>query len=114
MALEEDVPKELYKHAVEKWGEGFQLRQAKEECAELIVAISHWERGRIQAVDVIEEMVDVQLILNQLRYIFAVDNTIWDTIVELKVNRLRRLLETEGPNECYETSEKSEEQLEYD
>ena len=87
---------DVYKKAVDAWGEDDQFRQAKEECAELIVAISHWQRGRISVDEVITEMVDVQLMINQLRYILIEDNAIWNTAFDMKINRARKLLQVEN------------------
>lgn len=43
------------------WRKEKTLDFLQEECAELIVAISHYKRGRTDAAPVIEEMVDVAL-----------------------------------------------------
>ncbi|MDR1946416.1 MAG: hypothetical protein LBQ51_04535, partial [Desulfovibrio sp.] len=52
--------------ALQKWGLEAQLRQLQEECAELIVAVSHLIRNRSGAIDAVsEEMADVRIILDQ-------------------------------------------------
>jgi NTP pyrophosphatase (non-canonical NTP hydrolase) len=57
--------------AVETFGESSQLRQLKEELAELIVAISHYERNREGAMlEMCLEVVDVTFMLIQFSEMF--------------------------------------------
>ena len=62
----------LYKKAIQKWGKESQINMAIEECAELIVALSKRFRNRNGSTvdDVIGEMVDVEIMLEQLKLIF--------------------------------------------
>ena len=78
--------KEIYQQAVTLWGETFQMLMVIEECAELISAICKQFRGR-EDCSVVEEAVDVQLMLNQLRYIIN-DDEEWTTIMKEKLARL--------------------------
>lgn len=48
--------------AVERWGLAPQLDQLVEESAELIVAVNHWRRGRVELGEVIEELADVVVV----------------------------------------------------
>ena len=62
---------------IAKDGTESQIRQAQEECAELITALSHFCRSRAGATDeVAEEMADVEILLLQLRKIFKNDHAI--------------------------------------
>lgn len=79
-----------YEQAILKWGESSQIKQCKEELAELIVALSHWERGRALKEDVIEEMVDVEIMLEQMKVIFENENYV--NIKKMKVDRLEKRL----------------------
>jgi hypothetical protein len=59
---------ELYIAVIEKEGKEEQIRQLQEECSELAVALSHFCRGRENAIDeVIEELVDVEILLDQMK-----------------------------------------------
>lgn len=60
---------DIYRDAVEAWGFGPQVDMMIEECGELIVALSHWKRGR--AHNIPEELADVEIMLDQMRYIFG-------------------------------------------
>ena len=82
----------LYKDCMEFWGFEKQAREAQEECAELIVAISHYLRGRNGASEkTIEELADVYLMLNQLIPYFGKDAVM--DIVDLKSDRVKGKLE---------------------
>ena len=49
--------------SAKKNGQERQLDQLTEECAELIVAVNHFRRGRITAEQMQDEMADVLLML---------------------------------------------------
>lgn len=59
--------KDLFIKASALWGIGFQFEMAKEELAELIVSISHYQRGKENQPNLVKEIVDVQILINQLR-----------------------------------------------
>lgn len=57
----------IAKLAIEKFGESAQLRQLQEECAELIVAVNHYFRQRLNSrKELIEEVADVTIMLMEL------------------------------------------------
>lgn len=94
--------KKLYKKAVDKWGKPVQMCQAVEECAELIVALT--KKGRYNngsTVDeILEEMADVEIMIEQLKYIFNYDFQLtppyskFHAIKKQKLMRLKKRLET--------------------
>ena len=60
----------LYEKALAKWGVDAQMAMAQEECAELIVAISHYQRGRSKDwLALASEIADVQNMMAQLERI---------------------------------------------
>lgn len=70
--MDADEQKALYKKCVEKWGVIPQLDQVQEECAELIVAISHLKRGRdSDHYKIAEETADVEIMCGYIRYIIG-------------------------------------------
>jgi len=81
---------DVYRAALNKWGREGQYDQAVEECAELIAAIKHFRRGRIQDKELIEELADVVLMVGQLIYMLGPDRI--EKAVEKKIGKLRRLL----------------------
>lgn len=91
------IEKELMLEAIDTWGETAQLSQLKEELAELIVAVSHYTRGRPNAVDnLLEEMVDVEIMTAQLKIILeshghAVDYNM-EVMREYKSDKVRTRL----------------------
>ncbi len=60
----------IYKKTLAVWGLSLQLDMLIEECSELITAISKWRRRRSKITEdaVMEEMVDVHLMIEQIRY----------------------------------------------
>lgn len=77
----------IYEESVKLWGESFQLLMVIEECSELINAICKLYRNRVTTTDVIEEGVDVQLMINQLKVMLKDDET-WNAKMKEKVARL--------------------------
>lgn len=69
--MQERIQLENYKkmlvEAVETDGIDFCLSCLEEECAELIVAIRHYYRGRVDISKVVEEMADVYLMSDMVR-----------------------------------------------
>ena len=77
-----------------------QLNQLNEECAELIVAISKYKRARYDPFEtadlikqhrtlqnVIEEMADVELMIDQVKYLLPNSQ---DLVMEVKMQKLLR------------------------
>lgn len=62
-----DEERQILKDAVETFGIKNQLDMLQEECAELIVAISHYKRGRSgSTINLSEEIVDVHIMMNHI------------------------------------------------
>jgi hypothetical protein len=80
----------IYEQAVKKWGNASQLLQTIEECAELIKAITKMLNRGGPVIDVIEEAVDVQFMLNQLRAMIPSDD--WRRFRSEKMAYLKELL----------------------
>jgi NTP pyrophosphatase (non-canonical NTP hydrolase) len=57
------------RRAISKYGFVSQERQCQEECGELIVAISHYLRGRIGVYELAKEVADVMIMAEQMRLI---------------------------------------------
>lgn len=82
---------ELMKRAVARWGEESQLDMVIEECAELINAIQKYRRHRVTSEGVLEEGVDVELCIAQLKLMLDAPN-LWERKRQEKLDRLARLL----------------------
>jgi GH35 family endo-1,4-beta-xylanase len=87
----------IYQSAVTLWGQMFQRLMVIEECAELISALCKEFRGRIDDNDVVEEAVDVQLMVNQLRFMLNREEE-WAKQMKLKLDRLEERIK--GANGC--------------
>lgn len=84
-----DIFKKTCIHAVQYFGEEPQKRQAIEECAELIQALSKDLRGKDHNVE--EEIADVLIMIEQLSRIYDVDKI--EKYREEKIERLNNLME---------------------
>ncbi len=82
---------ELTKKAIQEWGSESQLDMIIEECAELINAIQKWRRHRVDSVAVLEEGVDVELMIRQLKQMLGAP-ALWKQTKEAKLARLKKLL----------------------
>lgn len=82
---------QLYQATIDKWGEDAQYDQAVEECAELIAALKHFRRGKIDKQAVISELADVTLMLGQLSWMFGQEQV--DAAIKTKRAKLDDLLE---------------------
>ena len=76
----------VYMAALEKYGVHNQINQLCEECAELIVAVNHARRGRVGREEVISELVDVSIMLEQMKLVYGPDE--WARAYTEKIGRL--------------------------
>lgn len=83
----------IHRSAIAYFGTDHQLRQAQEECAELITAVSHYLRddheGGLEGV--IEECADVEIVCRSIRLIVGSAR-----VDEAKARKLARLAERIG------------------
>jgi len=81
----------IYEKAVKVWGIDAQKDMVVEECAELINAIIKYRRGRVGIEQVVEECVDVEIMLNQMKEYY--NTALWESTKSRKLLKLERLLE---------------------
>ena len=83
----------VYMAAIETYGVANQINQLCEECAELIVAVNHARRGRVGRAEVVSELVDVAIMLEQMKLVYGADE--WARAYADKIDRLtNRIAET--------------------
>jgi len=80
----------LYKEALAHWGRTGQMDMLVEECAELIQALQKFNHRHGGKENVIEELADVEIMCEQMRFIF--DPIDINRIKDQKLERLERLL----------------------
>ncbi len=81
---------DIYRATLEKWGEKAQYEQMVEECAELIAALKHYERGKIGRDEIIAELADVTLMVGQLTWMLGEEEVA--AAIEVKLEKLGKLL----------------------
>ena len=77
----------LYKEAIEKWGEEAQINMLNEECGELIAAVAQFKRGRTSHHDVMTELADVFIMVEQIATMMNYDD--FEKELERKLTKLR-------------------------
>lgn len=84
-----DLNEEVFKAALDQWGEEAQVGMCIEEAGEMLTAINHFKRGRIEKSQLIEEFVDVYIMMNQMRWM---NQKLFDEIFDFKIKRIRHKL----------------------
>ena len=86
------VPDQLYAQAEAKWGANFQFLMLAEESAELAAGVIHFLRGG-DIEDFLEEIADVQLMLEQIKWHFMEhgNKEFLDRITAIQYEKLMRL-----------------------
>ena len=77
----------LYKEAINKWGEEAQVNMLNEECGELITAVAQFKRGRTSHHDVMTELADVFIMVEQVATMMNYED--FEKELERKLIRLR-------------------------
>ncbi|MDX9710540.1 MAG: antitoxin [Trichloromonas sp.] len=81
----------VYRAALEKWGVEAQYDQTVEECAELIAALKHFKRDKVDEEQIVSELADVTLMIGQLTWMFGEDRV--KAAVARKLEKLAGLLD---------------------
>ena len=83
--------KNIYLKAIQKWGGDTQVLMLFEEMAELQNDICKYSRGRATALNIAEEIADVEIMLEQMKVLFVIDSQV-NKFREDKIKRLRKLI----------------------
>lgn len=82
----------VYKKALEHFGESNQVSMAKGECGEFIAAATqYFTQGRGDAESVAEEIADVEIMMSQMREVIG--NDLVDKVKGKKLDRLWRMID---------------------
>lgn len=98
------IDEEVLQGALDHFGLDFQLKMATEECAELIVAINHWDRGRVGPEKIAEELADVLILINEL-VIGLTGPDMVNKFLKEKIDRLRKRVQNRLDGENTRTPE---------
>lgn len=82
---------DIYNKASEVWGKALQIDLCVEELAELIQALCKLKRGK-SGEKVIEELADVYIMLEQIRFLLNSDQEI-EQMIAYKLSRLKKRVE---------------------
>jgi len=79
---------EKIKQIVEHYGEDAQILQAVEELTELTLALLHYAKRPDNALSVLEELADAQIMIDQLRIIFGkINPSLYWSFEDIKLDR---------------------------
>ena len=93
----------VFQDAINTYGIPSQLNMMKEECAELIVAISHHERAKnklnreTEDFNVVTELADVAIMLEQMKILFG--DAVFNNEYNQKLARLRERIKKRWDND---------------
>ncbi len=83
----------IFHDAVEKLGRRSQFTKVLEELAELTLALIHYKDGKTTHDEVVDEIVDVSIMLEQLKVMMEISNEEMTKKWEEKLARLQRILD---------------------
>lgn len=83
----------IFEAALARWGECAQLKQLAEECSELAVEALHRAKGRPNHSELLEELIDVELMIDQMRLMY--DPVTWAQMRKFKEAKLQKALAVE-------------------
>ena len=89
------IDRSVFHRAIAKFGIDHQVSLIMEECSELILAISHYGRGRVKSDVIMEEVVDITIMAEQARLIWDPTDEKFGEIYKRKIDRLEKLIEGE-------------------
>lgn len=78
----------IYFSALEAFGEEAQIRQFAEEAGELFKALNKRLKGADNLVDIVEEIVDVEIMLEQIKCMTTLDKRAYEEVKKTKLNKL--------------------------
>jgi len=87
---------DIYRAAVNLWGQRAQLDMVIEECSELIKAICKYRRYIRDPSwkDIVLEAIDVEIMVQQIKHVFHVDQEMWDHLKDVKLAELQAHIES--------------------
>ena len=83
---------EIYNQIISIRGKEAQMYKLTEECGEYIAALNQFKDGRVTMSELLEEIVDVEVLVEQMRIIFDERIDEWHKIKERKLRRLRDMI----------------------
>lgn len=91
--MQDKDKKDLMALSIKTFGEQSQFDQLHEEVGELMVALNHYKRGRVNLTKVIEEIVDVEQCLDTIKTLLQIDPEEYNTIENQQWNKMKKQIE---------------------
>jgi hypothetical protein len=78
----------IYHDAINHFGAEKQKQKAVEELTELSLVIQHIGDDKVQYLDLVQEVADVEIMLEQLKIMYKIPNHVFQGIKDDKLQRL--------------------------
>jgi len=95
MIINGETEESLYWRCLNKWKFLAQERMIYEEMGELLSALGKYHRGRATVEEVMDEIVDVDIMISQLRIMLDIDPDLYDQRRKSKLERLQKRVNDE-------------------
>ena len=93
--IDEYTEKDIFRSAIETYGEVMQITVAFEEMSELQKELCKYLRGSGSKENIAEEIADVEIMMEQMKMIFNCETAVLQ-VREKKVKRLKERIEQNG------------------
>jgi hypothetical protein len=87
-----ELDKETLQKAVNKWGVNIQQDMIIEEMSELIKEICKSKRGKENRIEIVEELTDVLIMLEQLKFMYNISDEEINGFAKVKIYKLKERL----------------------
>jgi NTP pyrophosphatase (non-canonical NTP hydrolase) len=91
--MTDEDKKDLMLLSIKTFGEQSQIDQLHEEIGELMVALNHYKRGRVNLTKVIEEIVDVEQCLDTIKTLLQINPEEYNTIENQQWNKMKKQIQ---------------------
>lgn len=81
------------------YGRVSQLHQLEEECCELALEASHSAREKSLRINLIREIADVEIMIDQIKYLYHISEDDVDEVKEEKIERQLNRIKNESKGE---------------
>lgn len=91
--MTDEDKKDLMLLSIKTFGEQSQIDQLHEEIGELMVALNHYKRGRVNLTKVIEEIVDVEQCLDTIKTLLQINPEEYNAIENQQWNKMKKQIQ---------------------
>ena len=87
---------QIYERIIKHYGNNPQLDKLEEELTELLLAVKHYRKGKLSIAELTSELVDCDIMIEQARMIFAIDDETYYRAKRYKKERTLKRIASNG------------------